>query len=66
MDPKGNPASLAAGRALEPFIFAGERPKDTETAFQLQAANVIGIDAGIGGALARVLAALASLGRAFQ
>lgn len=46
-----SPAPLAAGRASETFILAGERSEDTQTASRIQA-NIIGIDPGIAGALA--------------
>jgi crossover junction endodeoxyribonuclease RuvC len=46
-----NPAPLAADRASEAFCLPAERTEDTQTALHIQA-NVIGIDPGIGGALA--------------
>jgi hypothetical protein len=46
-----NPALLAAARASELFILAGECSKDTQTAPSFQA-NVIGVDPCVAGALA--------------
>ena len=66
MSTSKSPASLAAGRAPEAFCLAAERSENSETAFPLQASHVVGINTGIGGALACLLAALASRGRAFQ
>lgn len=53
MPDKPNPAPLAAGRAPNSFSLAAEHSEHTQTSEHFQG-NIIGIDPGVGGALALV------------